>query len=139
MNCAENTGAKNFYIIAVTTISARLNRFPSGSVEDMFLASVMKGKPNLRKKVMPAVSVRQRKPIHRRESHLLYFKDNAGFIVNTKGEMKGSGITGPVAKECAEFWPRIAANAGLICSRSDSNKSKKDALMQNQLPHLNAI
>ena len=28
------------------------------------------------------------------------YKDNAGVIVNPKGEMKGSAITGPVAKEC---------------------------------------
>jgi large subunit ribosomal protein L23e len=34
--------------------------------------------------------------------------------VNTKGEMMGSAITGPVAKECAEMWPRIASNAGAI-------------------------
>lgn len=27
-------------------------------------------------------------------------QDNAGVIVNPKGEMKGSAITGPVAKEC---------------------------------------
>lgn len=26
-------------------------------------------------------------------------------IVNTKGEMKGSAITGPVGKEAAELWP----------------------------------
>ena len=40
--------------------------------------------------------------------------DNAGVVVNPKGEMKGSGISGPVAKECSELWPRIAANAGSI-------------------------
>lgn len=40
--------------------------------------------------------------------------DNAGVIVNPKGEMKGSAVTGPVAKECAELWPRIASNAGSI-------------------------
>ncbi|MEE6526697.1 hypothetical protein FKM82_027473 [Ascaphus truei] len=28
--------------------------------------------------------------------------------------MKGSAITGPAAKECADFWPRIAPNAGSI-------------------------
>lgn len=33
--------------------------------------------------------------------------DNAGVIVNIKGELKGSAITGPVAKECADLWPRI--------------------------------
>ena len=40
--------------------------------------------------------------------------DNAGVIVNAKGEMKGSAITGPVGKECADMWPRIANNAGSI-------------------------
>lgn len=40
--------------------------------------------------------------------------DNAGVIVNPKGEMKGSAVTGPVAKECAELWPRIASHAGSI-------------------------
>jgi large subunit ribosomal protein L23e len=41
--------------------------------------------------------------------------DNAGVIVNVKGEMKGSGITGPVAKEAAELWPKISSNASSIC------------------------
>jgi hypothetical protein len=58
---------------------------------------------------MPAVVVRQRKPWRRRDGVFLYFEDNAGVIVNPKGEMKGSAITGPVAKEAADLWPRIAA------------------------------
>merc|ERR1712036_53633 len=115
MNCADNTGAKNLYMIACTMIGAKLNRFPSGSVGDMFLASVKKGKPELRKRVMPAVIIRQKKNIRRREGYFLYFEDNAGVIVNAKGEMKGSGITGPVAKECADLWPRIASKAQSIC------------------------
>lgn len=45
---------------------------------------------------------------------LLLLIDNAGVIVNIKGEMKGSAITGPVAKECADLWPRIASAAGTI-------------------------
>merc|ERR1712066_150197 len=114
MNCADNTGAKNLYMIACTGIGAKLNRFPAGSVGDMFLASVKKGKPELRKKVLQAVIVRQRKAYRRREGHFLYFEDNAGVIVNNKGEMKGSAITGPVAKECAELWPKIAGAASSI-------------------------
>merc|ERR1719364_651553 len=98
MNCADNTGAKNLYIIAVTMIGARLNRLPSGSVGELFLASVKRGKPELRKKVLPAVIIRQRKAYRRREGFFLYFEDNAGVIVNNRGEMKGSAITGPVAK-----------------------------------------
>ena len=52
MNCADNTGAKNLYVISVMATGARLNRFPRGSVGDMFLCSVKKGKPDLRKKVL---------------------------------------------------------------------------------------
>lgn len=28
--------------------------------------------------------------------------------------MKGSAVAGPVAKECADMWPRIASNSGSI-------------------------
>ncbi|XP_030828824.1 60S ribosomal protein L23 [Strongylocentrotus purpuratus] len=114
INCADNTGGKNLYIIAVSGIGGRLNRLPNAGLGDMIVATVKKGKPELRKKVMPAVVIRQRKPIRRREGIVLYFEDNAGVIVNNKGEMKGSAITGPVAKECADLWPRIASNASTI-------------------------
>jgi large subunit ribosomal protein L23e len=44
-----------------------------------------------------------------------YFSiDNAGVIVNPKGEMKGSAITGPVGKESADLWPKIASAAGTV-------------------------
>ncbi|KAK3597224.1 hypothetical protein CHS0354_004976 [Potamilus streckersoni] len=114
MNCADNTGGKNIYVIAVNGIKGRLNRLPAAAVGDMIVATVKKGKPELRKKVMPAVVVRQRKPIRRKDGTFIYFEDNAGVIVNIKGEMKGSAITGPVAKECADLWPRIASNASSI-------------------------
>lgn len=39
--------------------------------------------------VMPAVVVRQRKAIRRKHGQFIYFEDNAGVIVNNKGEMKG--------------------------------------------------
>ncbi|KTW28312.1 60S ribosomal protein L23 [Pneumocystis jirovecii RU7] len=111
INCADNSGAKSLYIISVKGTGARLNRLPASSVGDMVLVTVKKGKPELRKKVMPAVIVRQRKPWRRRDGTHLYFEDNAGVIVNPKGEMKGSTITGPVGKECADLWPRIASNS----------------------------
>ncbi|WP_395239541.1 uL14 family ribosomal protein, partial [Salmonella sp. s54412] len=87
---------------------------PAAGAGDLVLATVKKGKPELRKKVMPAVIIRQRKAIRRKNGLFIYFEDNAGVIVNVKGEMKGSAITGPVAKECADLWPRIASNAGSI-------------------------
>eukprot|EP00793_Prasinoderma_coloniale_P002756 PRCOL_00002238-RA len=114
MNCADNSGGKNLYIMAVAGTGARLNRLPHGSAGDMVMATVKKGKPDLRKKVMPAVIIRQRKPFRRKDGTFIYFEDNAGVIVNAKGEMKGSAITGPVAKECADLWPRIASAANSI-------------------------
>ena len=114
MNCADNTGAKNLYIIAVKGWGSRLNRLPKAGPGDMVLATVKKGKPELRKKVTFAVVIRQRKPWRRKDGVFIYFEDNAGVIVNPKGEMKGSQVAGPVAKECADLWPRISSNAGTI-------------------------
>merc|ERR1711976_493009 len=114
ISCADNTGGKNLYVIAVHGIKGRLNRMPAAGSGDMIVATVKKGKPELRKKVMPAVIIRQRKAIRRKDGVFIYYEDNAGVIVNVKGEMKGSAITGPVANECADLWPRIASNASSI-------------------------
>eukprot|EP00178_Gracilaria_changii_P016735 TRINITY_DN4805_c1_g1_i1.p1 TRINITY_DN4805_c1_g1~~TRINITY_DN4805_c1_g1_i1.p1 ORF type:complete len:141 (-),score=23.53 TRINITY_DN4805_c1_g1_i1:36-458(-) len=114
MNCCDNSGAKSLYIISVKGVGGRLNRLPQAGPGDMVMCTVKKGKPDLRKKVMPGVCVRQRKPWRRKDGTFLYFEDNAGVIVNVKGEMKGSAVAGPIAKECAELWPRIASNAGTI-------------------------
>ncbi|KAG8470258.1 hypothetical protein KFE25_008679 [Diacronema lutheri] len=114
MNCADNTGAKNLYVISVKGFGSRLNRLPKATIGDMVMATVKKGKPELRKKVMPAIVIRQRKTWRRPDGTFIYFEDNAGVIVNVKGDMKGSAITGPVAKECADVWPRIASAAGTV-------------------------
>lgn len=81
VNCADNTGAKNLYIISVKGIKGRLNRLPSACVGDMVMATVKKGKPDLRKKVMPAVIVRQRKPWRRKDGVYMYFEGNFGKAV----------------------------------------------------------
>lgn len=76
VNCADNTGAKNLYIISVKGIKGRLNRLPSACAGDMVMATVKKGKPDLRKKVLPAVIVRQRKPWRRKDGVFMYFEGN---------------------------------------------------------------
>ena len=83
MNCCDNSGARNLYIISVKGIGARLNRLPAAGVGDMVMATVKKGKPELRKKVMPAVVVRQSKPWRRSDGVYLYFEDNAGVVSAT--------------------------------------------------------
>lgn len=45
------SGAKNLYVIAVQGIKGRLNRLPAAGSGDMIVATVKKGKPELRKKV----------------------------------------------------------------------------------------
>jgi large subunit ribosomal protein L23e len=60
------------------------------AVGDFVMATVKKGKPELRKKVHPAVVVRQRKHWRRADGVYIGFEDNAGVIVNPKGEMKGA-------------------------------------------------
>ncbi len=50
MNCADNSGAKNLYTIAVYGIKGHLSRLPKASIGDMIIVSVKKGKPTLRKK-----------------------------------------------------------------------------------------
>ena len=43
MNCADNTGAKNLYVVSVTGVGGRLNRLPAATVGDMIMATVKKG------------------------------------------------------------------------------------------------
>ncbi|AFP65420.1 60S ribosomal protein L23 (nucleomorph) [Chroomonas mesostigmatica CCMP1168] len=114
ISCADNTGAKNLHIIAVSRIKGRLNRLPASGPGDMILATVKKGKPELRKKVLTAVVIRQKKSWRRKDGIFISFEDNAGIIVNPKGELKGSAISGPVTKECADLWPKIASTASCI-------------------------
>lgn len=74
VNCCDNSGAKNLYVIAVKGYKGRLNRLPAAGVGDLVMATVKKGKPELRKKVMTAVIVRQRKPWRRKDGVYLYFE-----------------------------------------------------------------
>jgi large subunit ribosomal protein L14 len=114
INCADNTGARRLRIVNIVGYKGRLRRVPSGGVGDRILVSVRKGNPNLRKQVLPAIIVRQRKQFRRTDGMWISFEDNAAVIITPDGELRGSEIRGPVAKEAAERWPRIAGNASII-------------------------
>ncbi len=58
-------------------IKGRLNKLPGASVGSMVVFSCKKGKPELRKKVMQGVVVRQRKAWRRPDGVFMYFEDNA--------------------------------------------------------------
>ena len=112
--CADNSGAKTMFIISARGYKGRLNRLPAASVSDLVVTTIKKGKPALRKKVMCGVIIRQKQLWRRKDGVVIGFQDNAAVVINDKGEMKGSAITGPVAKECAELWPKIASVAPAV-------------------------
>lgn len=47
---ADNTGAKNLFVISVKGVRGRLNALPAAGVGNVIMCSVKKGKPELRKK-----------------------------------------------------------------------------------------
>jgi large subunit ribosomal protein L14 len=114
LKCADNTGARGLRLVQVMGYKGRLRRVPSAAVGERITVSVRHGTPDMRKKIFQAVVVRQRKPYRRADGIWLQFEDNAAVIITPDGEMKGSEIRGPVAKEAAERWPRIASAASII-------------------------
>ncbi len=114
LNCVDNTGAKIVEIIAVPKYHGTHRRYPSAGVGDILVVSVKKGTPEMRRQILRAVIVRQRRPFRRPDGTMVQFDDNACVIMTETGETKGSDIKGPVAREAAERWPRIAATASTI-------------------------
>ena len=114
IKCADNTGARELKLIQVVGYKGRLRRMPSARVGDMVVVTVTRGKPEMRKQVFKAVVIRQRKPYRRADGTWVQFEDNAAVLVTDDGELKGSEIRGPVAREAAERWPGIARAASII-------------------------
>ena len=114
VKCADNSGAREIRVIQVMEYKGRLRRVPKAAVGDMVVVSVRRGTPDMRKKIFQAVLIRQKRPFRRAEGVWVEFEDNAAVIMTPEGEMRGSEIKGPVAKEAAERWPRIASAASII-------------------------
>jgi len=114
LDCIDNTGAKIVEVIEVPGYHGVRRRVPAGGIGDVLIVAVKKGTPEMRRQVVRAVVVRQRRPFRRPDGTMVAFEDNACVIVTEEGEIKGSDIKGAVAREAAERWPRIAATASII-------------------------
>ena len=114
LDCIDNTGAKVVQLIMTPKLKGTHRRYPKAGVGDMIIISVKKGAADMRRQILKAVIVRQRRPFRRPDGTMVQFEDNAAVIVTDTGETKGSMIKGPVALEAAERWPRIAATASTI-------------------------
>ncbi|MBN2141702.1 50S ribosomal protein L14 [Candidatus Woesearchaeota archaeon] len=105
----DNSGAKRLRIFGVKRMKTVHGRNPTCGVGDLILASVIKGRPDMRKQVVFAVIVRQKKEYLRPNGLRVKFEDNAAVVLkDDKGNPKGTLFKGPIAKEVAERWPAIA-------------------------------
>ncbi|MGF7118170.1 50S ribosomal protein L14 [Methanobacterium oryzae] len=114
LQCVDNTGAREVEIVSVKGYKGVRRRLATAGVGDMIIISVKKGTVDMRKEVMTAVVVRQKKEYKRADGLRVKFEDNAAVIISPEGVLKGSEIRGPVAKEAAERWPSIGSAASTI-------------------------
>ncbi|MHA1693775.1 MAG: 50S ribosomal protein L14 [Candidatus Helarchaeota archaeon] len=114
LKCSDNSGGKFLRVISVIGYKGRLNKIPKASIGQMVVVSVIKGSPELRRQVVRAIIIRQKKAYRRPNGQWVKFEDNAAVIVNPNGDPKGSEIRGAVAKEAAERWPRLSAVASMV-------------------------
>jgi large subunit ribosomal protein L14 len=115
IDVCDNSGAKKAYLISVKGLKTTKGRYPAAGIGDLVTVSVIKGIPGMRKQVVPAVIVRQRKEFRRPDGTRIKFEDNALVICkDNKGNPKGTTIKGPIAKEVAERWTAIGKAASIM-------------------------
>ncbi len=95
---ADNSGAKE--VLCIRVLGGTKKRY--ASIGDQITVTVKKALPsgNIKKgTVSKAVVVRTKKEIRRNDGSYIRFDDNAVVILNEGGEMIGTRIFGPVARE----------------------------------------
>ena len=98
LKVADNTGAKEVLVIRVLGGTGR--RY--ASVGDRIVVSIKESTPsgNAKKgQVSKAVVVRTKKEVRRPDGSYIRFDDNACVLLDTAGQMKGTRVFGPVARE----------------------------------------
>ncbi len=111
----DNSGAKIIKIFTVVGLKTVKGRIGSAGVGDLVQATVKSGRPDMRKQVVFAVIVRQRKEYRRADGTRIKFEDNAAVVLkDDKGNPKGTIFKGAIAKEACERWPGIAKIASIV-------------------------
>jgi large subunit ribosomal protein L14 len=101
MRVADNSGAKEALCIRV--LGGTRRRY--ASIGDTIVVAIKDAAPggNVKKgSVSKAVVVRTRKEVRRADGSYIRFDDNAVVLLNAAGEMRGTRIFGPVARELRE-------------------------------------
>ena len=98
LKVADNTGAKE--VLTIRVLGGTKRRY--ASIGDKIVVSVKSATPNgMVKKgsVSSAVVVRTTKEVRRKDGSYIRFDDNACVLLDATGEMKGTRVFGPVARE----------------------------------------
>jgi len=101
LSVADNSAAKEVLVIRV--LGGTRRRY--ASVGDKIVVAVKSAMPSGAVKkgtVAKAVVVRTKKEVRRADGSYIRFDDNACVILNQAGEMRGTRIFGPVARELRE-------------------------------------
>jgi len=107
INCTDNTGARKLRIVQMLGYKGRRRRLPPIGVGDLVIASCREGTPEMRRQLFNAVIVRQRRLYRRNDGSWIQFEDNAAVILTPEGNLRGSDIKGPVAREAVNRWARL--------------------------------
>jgi large subunit ribosomal protein L14 len=101
LKVADNSGAKE--VLCIRVLGGTKRRY--ASVGDKIVVTVKSAMPSGAVKkgaVATAVIVRTKKEVRRPDGSYIRFDDNACVILNQAGEMRGTRIFGPVARELRE-------------------------------------
>lgn len=95
---ADNSGARE--VLCIRVLGGTKRRY--ASVGDIIVVTVKNAIPTSEIKkgtVSKALIVRTKKEVRRPDGSYIRFDDNACVLLNNAGEMRGSRIFGPVARE----------------------------------------
>lgn len=98
---ADNSGAKE--VLCIRVLGGTKKRY--ASIGDEIVVTVKDAVPSGTVKqglVTRAVVVRTKKEVRRSDGSYIRFDDNAVVLLSTGGEMRGTRIFGPVARELRE-------------------------------------
>ena len=101
LGVADNSGAKE--VLCIRVLGGTRKRY--ASIGDQIVVTVKHALPsgNIKKgAVSRAVVVRTKKEVRRNDGSYIKFDDNAVVLLNQAGEMVGTRIFGPVARELRE-------------------------------------
>ena len=110
LGVADNSGAKE--VLCIRVLGGTKKRY--ASIGDKIVVSVKSAIPSGEVKkgtVSKAVVVRTKKEVRRKDGSYIRFDDNAVVLLNNVGEMRGTRIFGPVARELRDEHMKIISLA----------------------------